>query len=148
MDQELSDMMEGIEVKTEGEIATGCINDISLTNEEEKLSNRTDKAEEYFLQTLELINNNIDLEKLCFIQKMIGVISGYYNEIYGYNNWKQYYINEGLYTRLFEINEVKEMMELFMSFNNTDYNKYLILLKNIYIKMFIINECFEEYHHY
>ncbi len=148
MDQELSNMMEGIEVKTEEEITTSFIDDISLTNEEEKVSNRTDKAEEYFLQTLELINNNIDFEKLCFIQKMIGVISGYHNEIYGHNNWKEYYINEGLYVKLFEINEIKEMMEYFMSFNNTDYNKYLILLKNIYVKMFIINECFQEYHHY
>ena len=35
MDDELSDMMDGVQLKTQGEIATEIIHDISLTNKEE-----------------------------------------------------------------------------------------------------------------
>ena len=148
MDIELSNMMEGIEVKTDDEIAEECINDISLSNQDEVLTDRTDKAEEYFLYTLNLlsIRDNFSFEKLSFIQKMFGVITLYYNELFE-DNWQEYYIRIGMYARLEEIKNIKEMMELFLSFQNREYDRFLLLLKNIYIQMFIINEVFEEYHH-
>ena len=148
MDIELSNMMEGIEVKTDDEIAEECINDISLSNQDEVLTDRTDKAEEYFLYTLNLlsIKDNFSFEKLSFIQKMFGVITLYYNELFE-DNWQEYYIRIGMYARLEEIKNIKEMMELFLSFQNREYDRFLMLLKNIYIQMFIINEVFEEYHH-
>mgnify|MGYP004404402651 FL=1 len=148
MDIELSNMMEGIEVKTDDEIAEGYINDISLSNQDEVLTDRTDKAEEYFLYTLNLltIKDNFSFEKLSFIQKMFGVITLYYNELFE-DNWQDYYIRIGMYARLEEIKNIKEMMELFLSFQNREYDRFLMLLKNIYIQMFIINEVFEEYHH-
>ncbi len=148
MDIELSNMMEGIEVKTDDEIAEECINDISLSNQDEVLTDRTDKAEEYFLYTLNLlsIRDNFSFEKLSFIQKMFGVITLYYNELFE-DNWQEYYIRIGMYARLEEIKNIKEMMELFLSFQNREYDRFLMLLKNIYIQMFIINEVFEEYHH-
>ena len=148
MDIELSNMMEGIEVKTDDEIAEECINDISLSNQDEVLTDRTDKAEEYFLYTLNLlsIRDNFSFEKLSFIQKMFGVITLYYNELFE-DNWQDYYIRIGMYARLEEIKNIKEMMELFLSFQNREYDRFLLLLKNIYIQMFIINEVFEQYHH-
>ena len=148
MDIELSNMMEGIEVKTDDEIVEECINDISLNNQDEVLTDRTDKAEEYFLYTLNLlsIRDNFSFEKLSFIQKMFGVITLYYNELFE-DNWQDYYIRIGMYARLEEIKNIKEMMELFLSFQNREYDRFLLLLKNIYIQMFIINEVFEQYHH-
>ena len=148
MDIELSNMMEGIDVQTEDEIAEGCIKDISLNNQEEILTDRTEKAREYFLYTLKLLSstNEICFEKLSFIQKMHGVITLYYNELF-IDNWEEYYIRIGMFARMEEINNIKEMMELFLSFQNREYDRFLILLKDIYIQMFIINEVFEQYHH-
>ena len=122
MDIELSNMMEGIEVKTDDEIVEECINDISLNNQDEVLTDRTDKAEEYFLYTLNLlsIRDNFSFEKLSFIQKMFGVITLYYNELFE-DNWQDYYIRIGMYARLEEIKNIKEMMELFLSFQNREY---------------------------
>ncbi len=148
MDIELSNMMEGIEVKTDDEIAEECIHDISLSNQDEVLTDRTDKAEEYFLHTLNLlsIKDNFSFEKLSFIQKMLGVITLYYNDLFE-DNWEEYYIRIGMFSRLEEIKNIKEMMELFLSFKNREYDRFLMLIKNIYIQMFIINEVFEQYHH-
>lgn len=146
MDDELSDMMGGVQLKTQGEIATDIIHDISLTNKEEIKSIRTERAEENFIELMDLINNeHTDLTKLIFLQKMLGVIYNYYSSIY-VSHWEQLYIREGLYHRLPEFTGIKILMEKFLSFSNQHYDEFLLCLKQIYIKMFIANDCFHEFH--
>jgi hypothetical protein len=149
MDEELTNMMNDISVNTDDEgVDTNCINNISLSEIEDIKEIRSKRALEYFTMIMSFINNenNIEFQKIDFLQKMTGVIGNYYKQIYEVNNWEQYYIDNGFSENLPEYRNIKVMMESFLSYCNNDYDNFLILLKNIYIKMFIVSDCFHEFH--
>ena len=142
MDCDIIDNFKNFNTSTPDEIVQKGICNIELSN---KQDSRTEKAQFYFIQIMEYINNkDYHFVKLNFLIKMCGVIKNYHSELF-YKDWQnEYYYcvdNISKYT------QIKTNMETFIQSYNIDLNKSLLILKNIYISLFKLSDVFPEYYY-
>lgn len=113
-------------------------------NEDDISIQRKDKAEQYFIELINIIQTNPhDIIKFNFLQKMSSVIQTYYQTLFPNDNWKNIYDHTH---NIDKYDEIRLNMIHFVNQYMVDSNNSLLLLKQIYIEMFKLNQCFPQFY--
>lgn len=117
------------------------IDNISVSDKREL---RTERAEVYFEKILWFLNTKTyDFQKLEFLNIMYGVFQNYYTELFP-DDWEEMYSSGSRWISCYR--NIQRDMNTFFTYYKTDYEGALHGLKDIYIRMFKLNNIFYEYH--
>ena len=125
------------------EIPTFSMKECKISDEDAVMI-RSERADEYFIELIQIINTNPpDFIKLTFLQKMASVMQNYYNLLFPNEYWTDMYDETHDIERY---NLIKINMFNFINTYKNNLNQSLFLVKNIYIEIFKISDCFSEYY--